>query len=45
MSFNEFIVEDATLTWFEDMGYAVWLRLHISPREPAVAIVIMDAST
>jgi type I restriction enzyme R subunit len=35
MSLNESIVEDATLAWFGELGYAVGHGPHIAPGEPA----------
>jgi type I restriction enzyme R subunit len=35
MSFNESIVEDAALEWFEELGYAVGHGPHIAPGESA----------
>jgi type I restriction enzyme R subunit len=35
MSLNESIVEDAALTWLEQLGYAVTHGPHIAPGEPA----------
>lgn len=35
MSLNEFIVEDAALTWFGEVGYAVGHGPQIAPDEPA----------
>ena len=35
MSLNESIVEDAALTWFGELGYAVGHGPHIAPGEPA----------
>jgi hypothetical protein len=35
MSLNEFIVEDAALEWFGEMGYAVGHGPHLAPGEPA----------
>src|SRR5687768_14399821 len=32
---NETIVEDAALSWFEELGYAVMHGPHIAPGEPA----------
>ncbi len=34
-SFNESIVEDAALTWFGELGYAVGHGPHLAPGEPA----------
>jgi hypothetical protein len=31
MTFNESIVEDAALTWFSDLGYAVAHGQHLGP--------------
>ena len=31
---NESIVEDATLTWFGELGYAIGHGLHMAPSEP-----------
>ena len=35
MSLNESIVEDATLEWFGELGYAVGHGPHLAPGEPA----------
>jgi type I restriction enzyme, R subunit len=35
MTLNESTVEDAALSWFSDLGYAVANGLHIAPGEPA----------
>jgi type I restriction enzyme R subunit len=35
MSLNESIVEDATLTWFGELGYEVGHGPHLAPGEPA----------
>jgi len=35
MSLNESIVEDATLTWFGELGYAIAHGPHMAPGEPA----------
>ena len=35
MTFNETTVEDATLTWFGELGYAVTHGAHPTPGEPA----------
>ena len=35
MNLNEAIVEDATLTWFGELGYAIGHGPHIAPGEPA----------
>ena len=35
MSFNESIVEDATLTWFGELGYAVGHGPQLAPGQPA----------
>jgi type I site-specific restriction-modification system R (restriction) subunit len=35
MSLNESIVEDAALTWFGELGYAVGHGPHLAPGEPA----------
>jgi len=35
MSLNESIIEDATLTWFGELGYAVGHGPHLAPDEPA----------
>ncbi len=35
MSLNESIIEDAALTWFEELGYAVGHGPHLAPGEPA----------
>ena len=35
MMFNESIVEDADLTWFGELGYAIGHEPHIVPGEPA----------
>jgi len=37
MSLNESTVEDATLEWFGELGYAVGRGPHIAQGEPAVA--------
>ena len=37
MSLNESIVEDATLTWFGELGYAVGHGPQLAPGEPAAA--------
>ena len=34
MSLNKSIVEDAALTWFGELGYAVGHRPQIAPGEP-----------
>ncbi len=33
--FNESVVEDAALTWFEELGYAIGHGPHMAPGEPA----------
>ena len=35
MSLNESIVEDATLSWFGELGYAIGHGPHLAPGEPA----------
>ena len=35
MSLNESTVEDAALTWFGELGYAVRHGPHLAPDEPA----------
>lgn len=35
MTFNESIIEDAALEWFEDLGYAIGHGPHLAPGEPA----------
>ena len=35
MSLNESIVEDAALTWFDELGYAVGHGPQLAPGEPA----------
>jgi len=35
MALNESIVEDAALTWFGELGYAVGHGPHLAPGEPA----------
>jgi type I restriction enzyme R subunit len=35
MTLNESIVEDAALTWFGELGYAVGHGPHLAPGEPA----------
>jgi type I restriction enzyme, R subunit len=35
MNFNESVVEDAALTWFGDLGYAVGHGPQLAPGEPA----------
>ena len=35
MSLNESIVEDAALTWFGELGYAIGHGPHMAPGEPA----------
>src|SRR3989338_3368147 len=35
MNLNESIVEDATLTWFEELGYSIAHGPHMAPGEPA----------
>jgi type I restriction enzyme, R subunit len=35
MSLNEYIVEDAALEWFGELGYAVGNGPHLAPGEPA----------
>ena len=35
MTLNESIIEDATLTWFGELGYAVGHGPHLAPGEPA----------
>jgi type I restriction enzyme R subunit len=35
MSLTESIVEDAALTWFGELGYAVGYRPRLAPGEPA----------
>jgi hypothetical protein len=37
MSLNETIVEDAALTWFGELGYAVGHGPHLAPGEPAAS--------
>jgi len=37
MSLNESIVEDAALTWFGELGYAVGYGPQLAPGEPAAA--------
>jgi len=34
VTLNEFIVEDAALTWFGELGYAVGHGPHLTPGEP-----------
>ena len=34
-SLNESVVEDAGLTWFGDLGYAIGHGPHLAPGEPA----------
>lgn len=34
MTFNEAIVEEAALTWFGELGYAVAHGPHLAPGEP-----------
>jgi len=36
MTLNEFIVEDAALEWFGELGYAVEHGPHLAPGAPAV---------
>ena len=35
MSFNESIVEDAALQWFDMLGYSIGHGPHLAPGEPA----------
>ena len=35
MSLNESIVEDAALSWFEELGYSIGHGPHMAPGEPA----------
>lgn len=35
MSLNESIIEDATLEWFEALGYAIGHGLYMAPGSPA----------
>ncbi len=35
MSHNEFIIEDAALTWFGELGYAIGHGPHLAPGESA----------
>ena len=35
MTFNESTVEDAALTWFGELGYAVAHEPHLAPGAPA----------
>jgi type I restriction enzyme R subunit len=35
MSLNESIIEDAALTWFGELGYAIGQGPHLAPGEPA----------
>ena len=35
MSLNESVVEDAALTWFGQLGYAIGHGPHMAPGEPA----------
>ena len=35
MSLNESIVEDAALTWFQELDFAVGHGPHLAPGEPA----------
>lgn len=35
MSLNESIVEDATLSWFGELGYVIGHGPHMAPGEPA----------
>lgn len=35
MSLNESIIEDAAMTWFGELGYAVGHGPHLAPGEPA----------
>ena len=34
MNFNESTVEEAALSWFEDLGYAIGHGPHMAPGEP-----------
>lgn len=36
MSINESTLEDAALTWFRDLGYAIAHGPHLAPGEPAM---------
>jgi hypothetical protein len=38
MSLTESIVEDAALTWFGALGYAVWRGPHLATGEPAAQL-------
>ena len=40
--FNEFIVEDATLTWFGELGYTIGHGPHMASGEPAAERVSFD---
>ena len=35
MAINESVIEDATLEWFAELGYAIGHGPHIAPGEPA----------
>ena len=35
MAINESVIEDATLEWFAELGYAIVHGPHIAPGEPA----------
>ena len=36
--FNEFIVEDAALAWFEELGYVIGHESHLAPGELRVRV-------
>lgn len=41
---NESIVEDAALTWFGELGYAIGRRPHMAPGEPVANGVFGSAT-
>jgi len=41
--FNEAIVEEAALTWFGELGYAIGNGLRIAPGEPATERIFQEA--
>ena len=38
---NESIVEDAALSWFGELGYAIGHGPHLAPREPAAERILL----
>ena len=40
MSLSESIVEEAALTWFGELGYAIGHEPHLAPGEPAAGVSV-----